>query len=77
VKLRPDVPMSSSQHVPGHFLAERYWPGVDEATAREAIRRFAAEAASDDRVTTTIGVRGRDLRSGLSLLGCDSMVFVP
>jgi hypothetical protein len=40
--------------MPGYYLAERYWPGVDEATAREAVRRFALEAASDDGVTTTI-----------------------
>lgn len=33
------------------FLAERYWPGLDEATAREAVRRLAEEADAVDPIS--------------------------
>lgn len=37
------------------FFAERYWPGLDESTARRAARRLADQAAGEgDRATITV-----------------------
>ena len=39
---------------PAAFLAERYWPGIDEATARQAVRRLVEEARAVDPVSIVI-----------------------
>lgn len=47
--------MSDPEIAAGLYLAERYWPGVDEPTARHAVERLGRLAgASSDAATTVL-----------------------